>query len=579
MKRWLGWGIGLALLSGLVLLPALTWGFSGGSGEPDTAVITDYRADFVVSEDGRLAATETLQVALPAGKHGIFRFFDLADPGDSKVRLIPRDLSVTRDGQAEDFEVLKEGRGRYRNVKIGSAYRTLSGQHTYVIRYRIDGALAPARGHGDATQFYWNLIPGGWRTAIQQSRLTVTLPADTHDVRCAVGVKATSGCEAQGLGSRTLEVRTGALARNTPVTLKTTLDMPTPDRPHRAWPIRFDPVFGTSLIGLVALLMLAGVGAVLGLRLGVTSREPKPQFPLMYAPPDGIGPAQGKYLFTERVGREAFVASLMQTAEKGATTLDHTSDWTISDTGQAAAWQSLDPVSGFAAQSLGVTGGRFTVGTSPAAGKVLKDALSSFDEATRSWARQNGLMVKAGLGSFGGLLVILAIGLTLFLALVNPFGVSVLALAPGLFALFAIELLAPGASTKRTPAGRELWSRIGGFRRMLATPSAEQRFDFSGRKELYTAYIPWAVAFGVADQWAAKYRLETGEDPPSPSYFGAGAAGYTGGGFASAMADDFSASVDSAISSYEATQTSSSSSGGGGFSGGGGGGGGGGGSW
>ena len=156
---------------------------------------------------------------------------------------------------------------------------------------------------------------------------------------------------------------------------------------------------------------------------------------------------------------------------------------------------------------------------------------------------------------------------------------SVIALIPGLFALFAAELLAPGSGTKRTAAGRDLWSRIGGFRRVLATPSAEQRFDFSGRKELYTAYIPWAVAFGVADEWAEKYRIETGEDPPLPLYAASGF-GYGNGGFASSIADDFSSTVGSAISAYEATQSSSSgSSGGGGFSGGGGGGGGGGGSW
>ena len=113
---------------------------------------------------------------------------------------------------------------------------------------------------------------------------------------------------------------------------------------------------------------------------------------------------------------------------------------------------------------------------------------------------------------------------------------------------------------------------------MLATPSGEQRFDFSGRKELYTAYIPWAVAFGVADQWAEKYRLETGEEPPAPHYLGA-TGGYAGGSFAASMADDFSSTVSSAISAYEATQSSSSSGGGGGSSGGGGGGGGGGGSW
>lgn len=134
-----------------------------------------------------------------------------------------------------------------------------------------------------------------------------------------------------------------------------------------------------------------------------------------------------------------------------------------------------------------------------------------------------------------------------------------------------------GAGTKRTGPGRDLWSRLGGFRRILSTPSSIARFDFSGRKELYTAYLPWAVAFGCAEEWAKKYRVETGEEPPVPAYFG----GYTGahtGNYVSSMVGSFDSAVSSAISSYEATQRSSSS-GGGGFSGGGGGGGGGGGSW
>ena len=90
--------------------------------------------------------------------------------------------------------------------------------------------------------------------------------------------------------------------------------------------------------------------------------------------------------------------------------------------------------------------------------------------------------------------------------------------------------------------------------------------------------MPWAVAFGVADAWAEKYRIETGEDPPMPLYASSGLH-YGAGGFAASMADDFSSTVSSAISAYEATQSSSSSGGGGGSSGGGGGGGGGGGSW
>ena len=138
---------------------------------------------------------------------------------------------------------------------------------------------------------------------------------------------------------------------------------------------------------------------------------------------------------------------------------------------------------------------------------------------------------------------------------------------------------ATGAGTRRTRTGRDLWSRAGGFRRILSTPSAEDRFDFAARQDLYTAYIPWAVAFGCADEWAEKYRTEMGSEPPVPSYFGGYYGGAAVGSAVSSMVGDFQSTVSSAISSYEATQKSSSSGGGGGFSGGGGGGGGGGGSW
>ncbi len=575
MTRWVVRLLGLPLLALLVLFPAVRWG-SGADQGRDSATVTDYAADFIVAKDGRLSVTETLRVSYPGAKHGIFRFFDLRDPNDSHVRLKPRDISVTRDGQAEPFEVLSEGRGRYRNVKIGSPDRTITGAHLYVIRYTIDGVLAP---RGDGSRFYWNLVPSGWQMPIERSRLTVHLPAEPGDLECSVGVGATSGCSAEPDGENGFVVSTDRLEPHTPVTVRADLDLAAPSRDRLPWPQRFDPVLGQSVLALIALLALAALAGWMGHLLSVRTREPKPRYPLMYAPPEGLGPAQANYLFTERVRNEDFVASIMQTSELRATMLDRNDGWTITDTGDASAWQRLDPISAYAATLLGVPGGSFTADSTVSAGKLLKTALSSFSSGTRDWAYQNKLMTTAGIGSGGGILVVLAFAATLFLALLNPFNISVIALVPGLFALFASELLAPGASTKRTAAGRQLWSRIGGFRRVLETPSSEQRFDFSGRKELYTAYIPWAVAFGVADQWAEKYRIETGEEPPAPHYFGS-AAGYAGGSFASSMADDFSTTVSSAISAYEATQTSSSGgSGGGGFSGGGGGGGGGGGSW
>jgi uncharacterized membrane protein len=214
------------------------------------------------------------------------------------------------------------------------------------------------------------------------------------------------------------------------------------------------------------------------------------------------------------------------------------------------------------------------------AGKRLGTEMSSFETSLKAWARSSGYLVTAGLGGLGGLMVLAGFGAVIAVTIWNPVSMTMVGMIPGAFAVFGTSLLATGAGTRRTTQGRHLWSQVGGFRRMLATPSSKQRFDFSGRQELYTAYIPWAVALDCANEWAAKYRFEVGQEPPVPSYFVPGYGGGSSADFVQSMTRDFSSTLDGAISSYNATQSSSSSGGGGGgFSGGGGGGGGGGGSW
>ena len=584
MKRVVGYLIGLALVLLAVFAPAVFYDVnlsSGDSYEPTT--ITSYVADFDVDDQGDLKATETITVDFPTGdRHGIFRFFDKSDPTDANARLVPHDITVTMDGDDVPVELLSEDHGRYVNARIGDPDYTLDpGEHTYVISYQIDGVLREGT-DGHETQFYWNLVPGGWKQSIDKTDLSVHLPVAAEDVQCAVGAGETGGCKARGQGTRTLHVRTGSLDPNTPVTVKAGLAMPTPPAGKTLpWSPRYDRVFSQSLVAAIvvlALAVLAGLGGYVAAR---RSRERDPQFPLMYAPPEGIGPAQAAYLVTEKVDDEQYVATLLYAAERGAVGLDRSGEaWTITDKQGPAGWAGLDEVTSGVAHLLGGPGTTFVAEPSDvAAGKRLQSEISSFEEGTKSWAKRNGLMVSSGLGGWGGLMVIGGFIAVLAIAIWNPFDMSALALIPGLFAVFGAGLAASGAGTKRTTTGRDLWSRAGGFRRILSTPSAQDRFDFSGRQDLYTAYIPWAVAFGCADQWAEKYRTEMGAEPPVPSYFPHYYAGAYAGTAIGSMVDDFHSTVSSAISSYEATQKSSSSSGGGGFSGGGGGGGGGGGSW
>ncbi len=238
MTRWVGRAIALLLLAGLVLFPAITWpSLSGDRARhgDDQQTTTPTSPS---TRTAQLKVTETLAVNFPDYKHGIFRFFDVEDPGDARVRLIPRDISVTRDGQPEPFEMLREGHGRYRNVKIGSANTTMTGEHVYVIRYRIDDAsLRPMT----AAQFYWNLIPSGWQMPIAGSRLAVHLPAN-GDVECAVGQGTTGGCTATAPARGTLITHRRPRRRTPRSRCGPTLDLPAPERDALPWPVRFDAV-------------------------------------------------------------------------------------------------------------------------------------------------------------------------------------------------------------------------------------------------------------------------------------------------------------------------------------------------
>ncbi len=587
----------LVLMGVVVFLPLITYlaGSSESTG-PDPVTVSSYDADLTVSKDGTLSATETLETSFPFGRHGIFRFWDLSDPSDPHVRLKPYDIEVTLDGAEVPFELLWQNGTRYRVAKIGDPDDYVPpGSHTYVIRYRIDGVLAPtsvgqagnrtsswATDDDRASTFYWNVVAGGWQMDIAKASVVVHLPAKSGEgVQCATGYGATDGCTVSGAGTDALTITTGALAPRTPVTLRADVTTPLPDRTTVPWSPAFDGILGRWLWVAVALVALAAVGFGVGVMMMLRSREEKPGYPVMYAPPDGLGPVQTAYVLDEAVPDDALTSTLLHQAERGLTRLVDKGNgtWAIHGIASPGTWEKADVVTRSVGERLGVVGsGTFLADKSVASGQTLNTAKSEIAKDTVAWAVSSGLLTPATRESLAKGLVAVAIVVAGILAFWNPFHLTLAAVPFLAFAIGGAGLMASGVGTRRTPAGREAWSRAGGFRRVMSTSSAEDRFDFSAHRDLYTAYIPFAVAFGCADAWARKYQAWTGEAAPTPSWYPV-YVGSTGGWFGGSSGfDSFESSLRSSISAYQATQTSSSG-GGGGFSGGGGGGGGGGGSW
>jgi len=307
------------------------------------------------------------------------------------------------------------------------------------------------------------------------------------------------------------------------------------------WTAQWDGVLGTSRAGLLVVLVLGLAGAVLGGHLGARVGERPPAYPPTDAPPAGMGPAQAVHLLEGRVPRRALVGTLLHAAERGAVTLERLDDgWRIT-----AADGAVDQVTQQVVGSLVGEDGRFTARRGDAtAGERLEDSIDGLAASVREWGRSSGNVSRTGVGGLSALLVVLGLVLVALCLVLRPFGMSMIGVVPGALVVCGVSMAVSGAGRRRTRRGRALWAQVGGFRRVLQSPSSKQRFDFSGRRGLYAAYLPWAVAFGCAAQWAQKYRTEVGAEPPVPPYLPAYAGDHT-----VAHVDALVHHVDSTISS------------------------------
>ena len=574
MRRLWPW-LTLVLMVLVVLHPLVTFDLDGSDdpSDPDPATVSRFDAIYALDESGDLEVTETIEVRFPEGevRRGIFRFFDEEDPNEPRADRTPRLKVVTRDGEREPYEWSTASGGRQHVLRIGDADTTLApGTYTYVLRYEVDHVLLDGSGEESGARFDWDVVPGGSLMAVERARVTLRLPESPGDVQCLVGRQESAGCSVSSPGAHTLVLSAADLEPGTPVTVRVALPgIQRTDDGLLPWSLRWSKVLGTDLpyAALVAALVL--YAGWWGHRLARRTHEDPVEALAQHAPPAGLGPHQALYVSTEKLPRRALTASLLLAAEKGAVTLsEEGKDWTVTGTGSAVG---LDPVTARILRHLGVhEGGQFVVRHKDAStGATLDSVHSAAEEETKRWALEERLVEKSGpglLGAFGVVAAFVAFGALVLLGMPS----TSVALAPGAFAALGLPMLYVGARTRRTEQGRQLWARVEGFRQVLST--GQERLDASDPRASYAAHLPWAVAFGCADDWLERFPSAAGEEQSDHHLYGAGAGLGALAVAAPAFLDSFDSAVSSAISAHQSSQSSSdsgsSSSGGGGGGGG-----------
>ncbi|MCB1258070.1 MAG: DUF2207 domain-containing protein, partial [Microthrixaceae bacterium] len=300
----IGWIVRIVIIAGLVAVAVLDPFSSGGDQTTtDTAVIKNYDAVMDIERSGDLFLTETIDVDLPAGKHGIFKIFDKADPRRRGVSHPIQVESVERDGSPEVYTTV-ESSSRTETIRIGNASVTLEpGVHRYIIRSSTKNVFE--EGDANTTLWWWDVVGAGWQMRIESASITANFPATPKKVECVMGEN--TPCDAQLL-DRSMTLKTGALAPFEPVTVRVSF-------PAAALPA---PPTGTNAALTIVLSLIAGlISGSIAVMMVAKTHEKAVGLPVLFEPPQGIYPALGAKVLNEVNSPYALQATLFDLAERG----------------------------------------------------------------------------------------------------------------------------------------------------------------------------------------------------------------------------------------------------------------------
>lgn len=583
----------------------------------------DVRID--VAPDGSLAVEESIAVDFRTlSKHGIYRVipvryglppevqFDLPEGRGPEqfVRALDIDaISVTSQSAPDEVEIERPGpfpsEGGTVSIRIGDPDETVTGRHTYVIRYEVRGAM---NGFGAPPELQWNVTGNAWPVPIASATATVT-GGDPQRLACfrgQFGASDTCAARHDGRGASfeaeallpgegmtaVVGFAPGSVAVRAPILLERWSFPRAFAGSGWAVPVAF--LLGLLGVGGVAALLrregrdrVARGGATVDGRRdsGTGSRTLGPferrAVPVQFRPPDGLRPAQVGLLIDERVDAVDISATVVDLSVRGWLLIEEQeskvlwfsrTDWELARTNGPR-----DPEDALLPYEQKLLDGLFEDGDRVAVSDLRGSFAETYQEVEddlydlgrdEGWFPRRPDRVRAMWLSIGIGLTVLGVG-AFVLGMVFTTA-AVLALP-----VLLVGLLVAGSARwmpHRTAEGSRLFDGTLGFREFIVTAETD-RMDFAEAEQLFVAYLPYAVVFGAVDRWAGVFAELGVATSTAVAGWYVGAHGFDAARFSSGLSD-FSSTLGTSLSTVPSSGGSSGFSGGssgGGFGGGGGG--------
>jgi uncharacterized membrane protein YgcG len=608
-----------------------------GFAVPAVADVGDHVAymkiEYNVGADGVLHVTESIAYHFgSSGRHGIYRDLVIREKykddksKDQKYEVSGITVSASA-GVSAAFteEITKQNGQRDQNlrIKIGSADRIISGSDaTYTIKYDVRGAL---RHFADHSELYWDATGAGWDATLDNVQVTVYVPQGVTQADCFAGpAGASERCSTHLVSSGLGIFSQSDIPRKSQMTIVAGIK---PGVVSSDTPIVVDPPSlleraGLTVLGIVGSAVVtlgAIVAAVLYAKNGnrdqryagmppgtfppdgasvpsVKDSLNKDQIPVAFAPPR-IPVAEGGLLIDAKANTVETAATLIDLAVRGGVRIDNSGSEqraVLVDPAKATAPHEQVLLQGLFPSMQ--PGSEITLERRPTGDTSMRKAHDAMIAALRQQiqARQWYLRLpRAGGGSsFAsgarlacfGIVVVWVFGAgfagTAIGAATGGPGRAVTIAVPVLAVIVAIGIwIGIRARGQRNAAGRAVTDQLIGFRTYLATAEADQ-LKFEEGEDIFSKYLPWAIAFELADRWqrVCAQLVAAGRITPDP-YWYTGPSYFSSGFAAGSISQTVAHTFDPPPAPAGSGGGGGSSSGFSGGSSGGGGGGGGGGSW
>ncbi len=544
--------------------------------------LSSFHANIEVFRSGQVVVTETLKPTFRGSYNGIFRTIpvEYRTPAGFRYKLRLDVEAVTDEaGNELRHEVSREGDDAKIKVWVPGAR---DATRTVILRYRVPNAIRFFEADDSEEigepydELYWNVTGTEWPVPIGQATARVRLPVDVEGIRAhaftgpygSVREDADVAIEGTEVLVRTRQ----PLGFREGLTIGVAWRAGVVERPGA-----FDRALALFSANLPLLLPFLAF-FVMYRRWRERGRDPEMgSIEPRYEPPAGLSPAEAGTIIDNRPDMRDITSTIVDLAVRGYLTIEEleeeklfglvrSRDYAFQLARGRETWSELRPHERDLLEGMFGTSDRVEMSDLknrfykhlPDIKKDLMDGLVRHRIYPRRPDHVAGIYVAIGI----------AVGVGIFLLGGLLGGVFHFAPIAIVFAAVGTALVVIGFGVfmpARTREGTETLRHIRGFEEFLERVESDRFKRMITGPEMFEKYLPYAMAFGVEDRWAAAFDGLFTEPPQW--YHGSGFRGFSTHIFVSDLGR--MSSQAQTVMQTAPRSSGGSSFGGGGFSGGG----------